>query len=119
MLLAAELGDVRIVDALIDLEPAKDGMPLRPGTRLDVRIITGEKQDTLAVPERSAFRRQGQWYVFRVVSGKATLAPVTIGLKNDAFAEILDGLAEGDTIITEPMNDLTDGAPVMARETAL
>ncbi len=107
------------VKVLIGLEPAKDGLPLRPGTRLDVRIITGEKLDTLAVPERSAFRRQGQWYVFKVVSGTATLAPVTIGLKNDAFAEILDGLAEGDTIITEPMNDLTDGAPVMARETAL
>lgn len=107
------------VKVLIDLEPAKDGLPLRPGTRLDVRIITGEKQGALAVPERAAFRRQGQWYVFKVESGSAKLAPVTIGLKNDAYAEILDGLAEGDTIITEPMNDLNDGAPVAARETAL
>jgi HlyD family secretion protein len=71
------------VKVLIGLEPAKDGPALRPGTRLDVHIITGEKQNALAVPERAAFRRQGQWYVFKVENGTAKLAPVTLGLKND------------------------------------
>lgn len=106
------------VKVLIGLEPAKDGPPLRPGTRLDVRIITGEKQGALAVPERAIFRRQGQWYIFKVEGGAARMTPVTVGLKNDAHAEILEGLAEGDTIVTEPMNDLADGAPVVQREGA-
>ena len=108
------------VKVLIDLDAAKDAKapPLRPGTRLDVHIITGEKQNALAIPERAAFRRHGQWYVFKVIGGAAKLTPVSLGLKNDTSAEVTDGLAEGDTLVTEPMNELTDGAPVTVRETA-
>lgn len=107
------------VKVLIGIEPAKDGPPLRPGTRLDVHIITREKENALAVPERAAFRRQGQWYVFKVENGIAKLTPVTLGLKNDAVAEIAEGLAADDSIVTEPMNELADGTPVTERETAL
>lgn len=107
------------VKVLIDLEPAKDAPALRPGTRLDVHIITAEKQNALIVPERAAFRRQGQWYIFKVVNNATKLTPVTLGLKNDHDAEILDGIAAGDTIITEPMNELVDATPVTPRETAL
>lgn len=85
---------------------------LRPGSSVDVRIITAEHPDALAVPERATFRREGQWYVFGVRNGRARLAPVTIGLKNDDWAEILDGLKAGDTIVAEPKNELTDGARV-------
>ena len=47
------------VKVLIDLDPAKDSKApaLRPGTRLDVHIITGERENALAIPERAAFRR--------------------------------------------------------------
>jgi len=90
---------------------------LRPGTRLDVRIVTNEKQNTLAVPERAAFRRSGQWYVFRVEGGAAKMAPITIGLKNDTYAEVLEGIALTDTIVTEPMNELNDGTPLTPRQT--
>lgn len=108
------------VKVLIDLDRAADGnVPaIRPGTRLDVHIITGEKQNALAVPERAAFRRHGQWYVFKVESDKAKITPVTLGLKNDTLAEITEGIGEGDTLVTEPMNELTDGAVVTQRETA-
>lgn len=107
------------VKVLIDLTPEtlKAAPALRPGTRIDVRIVTNEKQNTLAVPERAAFRRAGQWYVFRVDGGVATMVPVTLGLKNDTYAEVLEGLAAGDTIVTEPMNELNDGAPVSPRQT--
>jgi HlyD family secretion protein len=85
---------------------------LRPGTRLDVRIITAEKQNAVSVPERSIFRREGKWYVFTVQGGRARLAPVSLGLKNDEWAEITDGLTAGDVIILEPKNDLEDGVRI-------
>ena len=88
---------------------------LRPGTRLDVRIITAEKQNAVSVPERSIFRREGKWYVFTVQSGRARLAPVSIGLKNDEWAEITDGLTAGDVIILEPKNDLENGVRIKSK----
>ena len=89
---------------------------LRPGTSLDVHVITAERPDALAVPERATFRRSDQWSVFAVRNGNAVLTPVTIGIKNDEWAEILDGLEEGDTIVAEPRNDLEDGMRVSAVE---
>lgn len=86
--------------------------PLRPGTRVDVRIITAESPEAIAVPERATFRHEGVWAVFRIEHGRARLTPVTIGLRNDDWAEIIDGLGPGDRIVAEPANNLADGTPV-------
>lgn len=102
------------VKVLIDFDHTQ--ARLRAGTRLDVRIITAVREQALAVPERSTFRREGQWYVFAVRDGRARLAPVTIGLKNDEWAEIQEGLSPGDIIVAEPMNDLEDGMRVVSKK---
>ena len=86
---------------------------LRPGTRVDVRIITEEHENVLAIPERSTFRRENKWNVFAVRDNKAVLTPVTIGLKNDDWIEILDGLKRGELVVAEPTNDLTDGKSII------
>ncbi len=88
---------------------------LRAGTRLDVRIITDQSDDAVAVPERSVFRRDGAWYVFVVEGGEAVLRPVTLGIKNDTWAEITDGLTVEETIILEPKNDLEPGQRVVRK----
>jgi HlyD family secretion protein len=89
---------------------------LRPGMRVDVRVITGSSDDALAVPERALFRHQEGWAVFMVEDGTARLTPVRLGLRNDRWAEIAEGLAQGDRVITEPGNDLEDGATVTPSE---
>lgn len=85
---------------------------LRPGTSVDVRIVTDEAKSVLAVPEPATFRREGKWYTFVVTGGKARMTELTIGLKNDDWAEIRTGLNEGDTVIAETRNELNDGAAV-------
>jgi HlyD family secretion protein len=85
---------------------------LRPGTSLDARIITAQADEAIAVPERSIFRREGQWYVFTVNGGEAVLTPVEIGLKNDEWVEIRNGLVPDAQLILEPSNDLEPGASV-------
>lgn len=98
------------VRVLVDFDNAE--LRLRPGTRLDVRIITGEQPNVIAVPERATFRREGQHYVFKIEDNRARLLPVSLGLRNDTWAEIRHGLEEGDTIIYEPMASLAEGALV-------
>lgn len=87
---------------------------LRPGVSVDVRIITDEAKDVIAVPERATFRRDTRWHVFVLEGGSARLRPVEVGIRNDDWAEIIDGLDEGETIVAEIRNDLTDGARVTA-----
>ena len=86
---------------------------LRPGTSIDIKVITAEAVDTLAVPDRALFRQDGEWAVFKVVDGKARITPIVIGLRNDDWAEVRDGLTPDDTIITELKNELTDGGRVV------
>lgn len=88
---------------------------LRAGTRLDVRIIVDQSEDTIAVPERAVFRRDDAWHIFVVKGGRAELRKVTLGLKNDTWAEIKDGLTLEEEIILEPKNDLEAGSRVVAR----
>jgi HlyD family secretion protein len=90
-------------------------LQLRAGTRLDVRIITDRSVDATAVPERAVFRREGEWYVFVVEGGAAVLRPVKIGIKNDTWAEVQEGLTAEDLIILEPNNDLVAGQRVAAK----
>ncbi|MEK7795115.1 MAG: efflux RND transporter periplasmic adaptor subunit, partial [Candidatus Hydrogenedentota bacterium] len=98
------------VKTLITFDNSEAG--LRPGTSVDVKIITAESKDVLAAPDRSTIRRNNEWHVFKVEGRRAKLTPVTIGLRNDDWAEIVEGLNPGDTIIGEPKNELADGARV-------
>lgn len=108
--LGIEQQRVKVIIAFDEPVPA-----LRPGTRLDVKIVTAESPDVLAVPERATFRREGQWYVFTAENGRARMRPVAIGLKNDDWAEIASGLDPESAVITEPRNDLDHNARVRPR----
>ncbi|MDO9168196.1 MAG: efflux RND transporter periplasmic adaptor subunit [Methylobacter sp.] len=79
--------------------PNPDGM-LRPDryARLNLRIDLGER---LVVPEQAVLYA-GESRVVFVDLGGGRLLPkkIKIGLRNDDFIEVLDGLAEGDVLVT-------------------
>lgn len=91
---------------------------LRPGTSVDVEIITAEAPDALAVPDRAVFRHEGGYAVFIVEDGHARLRPVEVGLRNEDWAEIRSGLSEEDIVVAELNNELQDGARVTSLESA-
>jgi HlyD family secretion protein len=83
--------------------------------RLDARIVVAEKADALRVPVGALFRRNGQWTVMRIESGRAVSRPIEAGLMGARFAEVAKGLAEKDEIVLYPGNDLAEGTRVVAR----
>jgi len=85
---------------------------LRPGTSVDVRIITNERNDALTVPERATFRNGEEWCLFVCRGGRAVLTPVKLGLRNEKWAEVLEGVKAGDEVIAEPRNELKNGTRV-------
>ncbi|MCD6405458.1 MAG: efflux RND transporter periplasmic adaptor subunit [Planctomycetes bacterium] len=85
---------------------------LRPGVRLDVRIVTAKRENALRVPERALLKMSRQWHVFAVRGTRADLAPVEVGLRNDDYAEITNGLQAGDLVILSPPRELENGARI-------
>lgn len=100
------------VKVIIDFNNAEAN--LRPGVRVDCRIITGEVEEAIAVPDRAVFREEGQWYVFTIEGGEAVRTPVEVGLRNDDWAEIRAGLEPDALIVAEPTNDLAPGIRVVS-----
>ena len=84
---------------------------LRPGLFVRVRLLFGERQNVLMVPEQ-AIVPGVQPAVFKVIDGKATLVKVRLGVRRAAQVEVLEGLAEGDVIVTAGQLKLRDGAAV-------
>jgi HlyD family secretion protein len=89
---------------------------LRPGTAVDVSIITAEAPEALTIPDRALFRNEGKWSLFVVDGDTARLINVEVGLRNDDWAEIKSGLDANATIISELKNDLIDGVIVARLE---
>jgi len=89
---------------------------LRPGTSVDVEIVTAEAQGVLAVPDRAVFREGDSWAVFVIESGHAELRKVEVGLRNEDWAEIRAGLQPTDVVIAELTNDIKPGVRVTPME---
>jgi len=86
---------------------------LRPGVRVDIRIITERKRDVLLIPERALFKSQGRWHIFVVREGRAHLTRVQVGLRNDEVVEVLAPLREGDIVVLSPPVEVADGSRVL------
>ena len=84
---------------------------LRPGMFVRVRVVLGERQGVLMVPEQAVVTG-GQPSVFRIVDGKAVPAKVRLGVRRDAKVEIVEGVAEGDLVVTAGQLKLREGAAV-------
>lgn len=86
---------------------------LRPGMFVRLRLLFGERQAALMVPEQ-AIVPGAQSAVFKVVDGKATRVPVRLGVRRTAQVEIVDGLTAGDVVVTAGQLKLRDGMAVRA-----
>ncbi|MFN7265221.1 MAG: efflux RND transporter periplasmic adaptor subunit [Phenylobacterium sp.] len=94
--------------------PSAEGR-LRPGMMLRVGVSQGARS-ALALPE-SAVAVQGDGAsVFVVVeaAGRMTVQqrPVTAGLRQDGWVEILDGVTPADRVVADGLNRVQSGQPV-------
>ncbi|MFZ5479651.1 MAG: efflux RND transporter periplasmic adaptor subunit [Myxococcota bacterium] len=97
--------DVRIAVA----EPG----PLRPGMTATARIVTASVPDALLVPTQALVRSAtgpAVWVVGE--DGKAAQRPVKTGERTETRAEIVEGLAPGDRVVTEGLARMRPGVAV-------
>lgn len=85
---------------------------LGDGYRVYARIVVWQKEDAVRVPLSGLFRDGDRWAVFVVAAERAEKRIVEIGRRGEREAEVLSGLAEGETIVVHPGDRLTGGARV-------
>jgi HlyD family secretion protein len=83
--------------------------------RVNARFVLRAVDGALRVPLSAVFRHAGGDAVFRLSERRAVLTPVRIGVQGGGFAQVLDGLSAGDTVIVHPDRALDDGDRVRLR----
>ena len=89
-----------------------EGMPdgLRRGQTLQVRIALGELADALQVPRGGFYQKTGGRWIYVLDSAGETAArrPIRLGRQNSQFFEVLEGLEEGEQVITSMYDNFGD-----------
>ncbi len=96
---ATRLGIVRIS------LPSNAG--LKPGMFVRGQVDMGHRK-ALTVPSTAVITRNGESFVFTLSGNRAVAAPVKVGVTTDKFAEIKEGLQNGEVIVDAGARFLSD-----------
>ncbi|WP_240618374.1 efflux RND transporter periplasmic adaptor subunit [Halomonas heilongjiangensis] len=99
-----------ILDFDGDTDPASIG--IGSGFRVELEFLVWQADDVLQIPTSALFRHQGEWAVFVIEQGRARMRRVETGRRSGLDTQLLEGLQEGDRIITHPGQRVTEGARV-------
>ncbi len=123
---------VQAVDPLIDANGRSIGvrasitnrqLQLRPGMFARVSTVFGVREKARVIPEEAIVPQGGRQFVIKLVPGPdndglvSQRVAVKVGMRRPGQVEILEGLKEGDTVVTAGQQRLQrDGSPVRVLE---
>ena len=106
---AAELnGGVVTYDVRIDLSPTH--APIKSDMTTSATIIVEEIRDALKIPTWAVHvdRDTGQYYVRRRTGTTVERVDVSLGIRDEGIAQVVDGLSAGDEIVRAPESSQFD-----------
>lgn len=87
-------------------------MGFSTGTDVKVYAETQKAPNVMKIPYDALYFQGKDAYVYCVVEDEAVRKPVQVGLMNDEFAQIVEGLEATDVVISTWSSQLKDGAAV-------
>lgn len=93
-----------VMQILVDFNQP-DISQLRPNLRLELEVITAQKQQSLRIKNGIAFNGGGLQEVFIVNQDSATKRKITAGMSNAQYIEVIDGLKQGDEVIISDISE--------------
>lgn len=84
---------------IIDVANPKE--EIKPGMHAEVEIAAEIHRDRLLIPQEAVLVRGGRKLTFVVEKGFAKWRYIEVGLENEDYAEVLDGVKEGEEVIIE------------------
>jgi HlyD family secretion protein len=92
-------------------DPA-DWQRLGHGFRVMAHINLWKGEGVLSIPVGALFRDGSEWATFAVKDGRAHLQILTLGERNESFAQVHSGVESGDQVILHPSDLVADGTAV-------
>jgi HlyD family secretion protein len=109
-----DLEQNRTVEVEVEFEGNTPAHGILPGTSADVEVILDHRDGALRVPS-AALAERG--VVLVLEDGELSERSVKVGLRNWQMAEVLDGLTEGELVVTSRHStDVQPGARAVARD---
>lgn len=90
---------------------------LWPGMFANLLLNLGQQKDVLTIPAVAIQGDEGKHFVFKVENGKAVKTPVDASISGD-YAVVTRGINENDTVITDGLLRVSDGASVEEKKAA-
>lgn len=103
-------GKVKAISPVIDpedktckviVEVANPEGEIKPGMHAEVEIPAEIHKDRLLIPQEAVLVRAGRKLAFVVENGLAKWRYIKVGLENEDYAEVLEGVNEGELVIIE------------------
>lgn len=73
---------------------------LKPDMTVNATLYLDKRSDVLAVPSRAISREGGKKVIQVLVGGKAVAKTIKTGWKDSNYTEVVEGIKEGDQVIT-------------------
>ncbi|MCP2519390.1 efflux RND transporter periplasmic adaptor subunit [Candidatus Aminicenantes bacterium AC-335-A11] len=114
-------GYVRAISPIVDPEEktckihinvANPAGEIKPGMHAEVEIASDIYEDRLIIPKEAILVRGGRKLAFVVENGLAKWRYIKTGLENEEYAEVLEGINEGELVIVEGHFTLAHDAKV-------
>jgi HlyD family secretion protein len=84
--------------------------------RVIVHVNIWSGDNVLQIPVSALFRRGDDWATFVEKDGRARLARVEVGHRNNRAAEVLSGLVEGERVVLHPSDRIAEGVRIAERD---
>jgi len=94
------------------IDVANPGEEIKPGMHVDVEIASNIYENRLLIPQEAVLVRGGRKMAFVVENGLAKWRYIQVGFENEDFVEVLEGIEEGEQVITEGHLTLAHDAKV-------
>ena len=114
-------GVVKMISPIVDPESGTskvtididdDRGKLKPGMFASVFITTETHTNTLVIPKRSLVLESDLDQVYIFQNGVAKKVTLKLGFTSGDFVEVLNGLQEGDLVVTAGQDGLREGLPL-------
>jgi membrane fusion protein (multidrug efflux system) len=116
-----EFGSISVVDRAVDPRTGTITMRvtfpnpkhvLRSGMSARLRVLSTSNEKSIIIPFKAVTEQLGEFFVYVVDSAKVSQRKVLLGKQMNRDIIVRDGLAVGETIVTEGVQNLREGAAV-------
>ena len=90
--------------------PGRTDPRIKAGMFATVSLITNTRRDVPVIPRGTVINTYGHWIVFTINDQNiASHREISLGLENEEFIEVVNGIEEGELVVSQGQNFLSDG----------